>query len=276
METHKVELDGVTLHGYADMPDPFAGLAVVSINGWRGLPSARGSNDSIPGAHGSYGGTRVLRESRSIEVRGAAIAATEFEAVAMIDALEAEVAERPVTMWVHDTHGAWSRLVEVEAVDIVGAWNRNRILFAIDATAADPRRYRPLTIGGPVSLPTQTGGLILPRAFPWDFGVSNRQIFDLVNDGDIPVFPTLRITGSADSITVFGGAQRLVFGQFSGTLVFDSLQRRAWLNGTDVTREVLRRDWPVVPIRGTSAFYFEAVEPSLDIEMTVEYLIGAM
>lgn len=275
METHKVALGDIVLHGYADMPDPFSGLAVTAINGWRGLPGARGRNDSIPGGQGEYQSTRVLREGRSIEIRGAAIAATEFEAISLVDELEAAVAARPIEMWVFDADGAWSRIVEVQVVQIVGAWNRDRIVFAIDAYASDPRRYRPLSVLGPARLPVQVGGLVLPRAFPWDFGVSNIQMIEVENVGDVDILPRLVVEGSADAITIRGGARSLEFGGFDGTLVFDSRERRAWLNGTDVTRSVLRRDWPVVSPGAVDQFYFEAEEPSEDIHLTVEYRIGA-
>lgn len=258
------------------MPDPFSGLVVSAINGWRGLPGARGSNDSIPGAHGSYGGTRVLREGRSIEVRGAAIAATEFEAVALLDALEAEVADRPVTMWVHDSHGAWSRVVEIEAIQVIGAWNRDRIIFAIDAFASDPRRYQGKLTAGPVGIPVQDGGLMLPREFPWDFGVSVRGVAEVINSGKIATLPRIIVEGSADAITIYCGVHRLIYGTFSGTLVFDSTQRRAWLNGADVTRFMLRRDWPVVQAETQVDISFSATEPSPETVLTVEYLIGAM
>lgn len=275
METHSVQLGSVMLHGYAEMPDPFAGLAVTAVNGWRGLPGARGDNDPIPGAHGSYGSTRVLRELRSIEVRGAAIAATEFEALALVDQLEAAVAGAPVEMWVNDAQGAYSRVVEVEAVQIVGAYNRNRVVFAVDLTAADPRRYRAPLAAGPAGLPTLDGGLTFPEAFPWNFGDYDFPTASVVNDGDIPVLPVVTITGAADSIVVHGGAQRIEFGDFAGVLVFDSVNRRAWLNGTDVTREMIRRDWPVVAAGETDEFYFVADNPDSTTQLVVDYKIGA-
>ena len=275
METHKVELGGITLHGYADMPDPFVGLAVTAVNGWRGLPGARGDGDPIPGGHGSYAATRVLREERSIEVRGASIAASERAAVAMLDALEAEVAGQPVMMRVHDADGVWWRMVEVETVQVVGAWNRDRVIFAIDAIAADPRRYRDPIMAGPVGLPSQVGGLVLPKAFPWDFGVSVRGVATVDNAGAIPIFPRITVQGSGDDLLVVGGARRLQFAAFDGTMVFDSKQRRAWLNGVDVTRSLLRREWPQVAAGERADFMFEATNPNPDTTLTVEYLIGA-
>ena len=270
-----MQLGSVMLHGYAEMPDPFAGLAVSAVNGWRGLPGARGDSDPIPGAHGNYGSTRVLREQRSIEVRGAAIAASEFEALAMIDALEAELAGSVVEMWVSDAQGAWRRTVEVETVQIVGAYNHHRVRFAVDAIAPDPRRYRAVQTAGPVLLPVHEGGLVLPLAFPWNFGNTIIQQIALNNTGQVPLLPVIRLDGAADAVTVRGGPRRIEFGEFSGSLTFDVRERRAHLNGADVTRWMLRRDWPVVAAGDVSVFYFEATNPSTDLQMTVDYEIGA-
>lgn len=276
METHKVELGGVTLHGYAEAPDPFSGLVVSAVNGWRGLSGSRGENDPIPGAHGSYEAEILLRESRSIEVRAAAVASSEEAALAMVDAVEAAVAGQPVEMWVWDAQGAWRRSVEVETVQIVGAYNRDRVQFAIDAIAPDPRRYQAVETVGPVGLPTLDGGLILPKAFPWDFGTLHRDVALVYNRGTIPLLPVVTVTGSADELIVRGGSYRMVYGEFSGTLVFDSRERRAWLNGSDVTRMMLLRGWPVIQRGETAAFDFEALAPSPGINLTVSYEIGAM
>lgn len=274
METHRVELGDRTLHGHAER-DPFSGLLVSAINGWRGLSAARGSRDSIPGAHGSYSATSLLRDERSIEVVGAAVASTEGEAIGMIDALEAELAAAPVEMRVHDASGVWSREVEVQAVTIMGRWASNRIRFAIDAVATDPVRYRdPVTVG-PIGLPVRSGGLVLPSSFPWNFGSSIRPALVIENEGSVQLAPTITVIGAADSISVHGGAQQLVFGAFNGTLTLDAESRRAWLNSRDVTRLLTRRDWPVIKPGASAQYFFDAVNAAENTAMTVTYQIGA-
>lgn len=275
METHKVELGGVTLHGYADTPDPFAGLVVTAVNGWRGLSGARGDNDPVPGAHGSYGAARLLRESRSIEVRGAAVAASEFDAVSMLGDLEAAISDEPVEMWVHDAQGAYSRVVEVEALQIIGAYNRDRIIFAIDAIAPDPRRYRAWQQLGPVGLPQREGGLELPSEFPWSFGIRSGGTLELKNVGSVEMLPVLMVSGGFDAVTVDVGGRLLMFGEVreGETLVLDSVQRRAFLGGRDVTAQLLRREWPRVPAGDTQTVRFACTNPSSPT-LAARYRIG--
>lgn len=262
------------LHGYAEA-DPFAGLMVSQVNGWRGLPGSRANGDMIPGGQGSYALTGILREPRSIEVVGAAIAASEAEALQLLRQLEAELGVEPVEMRVLDDSGEWSRTVETEAVSIIGQFNRGQIRFSIDLIAPDPRRYQTWLVSGPAGLPVRTGGLILPSAFPWHFGTYEFPVATIENVGDVEILPRISLRGSASGVVVIGGPQRLEYGSFSGELLFDADDRRAWLNGADVTQYMIRRDWPVVGPGEISNFYFEAISPSPDLSLMVQYRIGA-
>lgn len=273
-----MQLGSVTLHGYAEMLDPFVGLAVSAVNGWRGLPGARGSSDPIPGAHGSYQSARVLREERSIEIRGAAIALTESAALAMLDALEAAVAGVPVAMWVTDEQGSWVRFVEVETVQVIGNYASNRVRFAIDAIASDPRRYSAEEFVGPIELPKQVGGLTFPAAFPWTFGTKSGGTAELHNRGTADLFPKLEVSGgSFDSVTISVGGSRIEFGSLSEgqTLVVDSKQRRAFVDGVDVTRELLKREWPSLKPGETQTVSFACESATGDPTLVIWFQIGA-
>lgn len=265
-----LQLGGISFEGGAGND----GYYVRSITGWDALPSARGSLDAIPGADGSFQRVDIWRDSRVITIEGVMAAGTR-------DAVEARRAhlmamlKASAVLRVTDELGTLSAHVDVEDIDPTdhGAW-ATWIDFTIDLIAPDPVRYRDMLTVGPVGLPSRSGGLILPSAFPWNFGSESREVATVTNTGELPVLPRMVVTGSAASITVHGGPYRLAFGAFDGVLVFDSLERRAFLNGTDVTRDLVRRDWPVVAAGATSEFSFEAVSPSPDISLTVEYLIG--
>lgn len=270
-----VEIGGVLLHGAPPDPGvPFRGLMHSTLTGWRGLSGARGSDDPIPGAHGSFEQSEILRSERSMALTGAAIGADPAEASAYLEQLESALADRVVPLRVCDDTGVWSRRIEVEAFQPAERWNRARVPFTIDMIAPDPARYRDPVFLGPIGLPVQEGGLILPAAFPWDFGTATRPVGVLVNDGTVPVLPRMVLQGAADAVTVHGGPRRLEFGTFTGELTFDSTERRAWLAGVDVTRDVIRRDWPVVPASVSADFFFVATNPSPDLTLTVEYQIG--
>ena len=208
-------------------------------------------------------------------LNGAAVGVDPAHASGLLEQLEAALAEQVVELRVCDDTGVWSRMVEVEAFQPAEQWNRRRVPFTMDLIAPDPVRYRDSVTLGPVGLPVRAGGLVLPQAFPWDFGVSIRPVATLVNEGSVPVLPRVTVRGSADSLVVQGGPRRVEFGEFSGELVIDSRERRAWLNGSDVTRALTRRDWHTVPPGTQQDFVFDAPGASPGTEMTVEYRIGA-
>lgn len=265
-----VEVCGI---GFGGDHNPVGGLIYQQLIDWDGRTQARGGGDSIPGGQGVFARTQELRESRVISIEAAIVADSADEYFAV----KRRVENMPMfgEMRVDQGDGVWTRAIEVESIDIPDAWGGTETLFTIDVTAPDPVRYRdPLTLG-PIGLPVRSGGLEFPAAFPWHFGDSVRPVGTLTNDGSVPVLPRMTMSGSADSVIVHGGPRRLEFGAFDGTLVFDSAERRAWLNGVDVTRQLVRRDWPVVGPGESQDFFFEAVNPSPDTVLeSVVYKIG--
>lgn len=266
---HQILLGGVSIGG-ADGRVTFSELV-----GWDGLPDARGSNEPIPQAHGSFGRPQLWRESRAVSVTGW-LHAADREAVELLRREVTAAWEAADEITVYDNTGTWSTAAEVQTVTFpdMGGWAHD-IPFTIDLITPDPVRYSEWLTVGPAGLPTHTGGLRLPKAFPWNFGTSDQPVATVVNYGTVPVLPRVTVMGAASSIIVRGGPRRLEFGAFSGTLVLDSEYRRVHLNGVDVTRALIRRDWPMVPAGESHDFYFEAVSPSPETALTVDYRIGA-
>lgn len=266
--TDVVEVGGIQFIG-----DEAAELIYSEIKDWDGVTDARGKGDAIPGGHGQYASTSLVRESRAITLKAAIIAHTSerfFELKRQVEAIDS-VCE----MRVDQGDGVWSRGVEIQQITIPDWHGRTITPFTIDMVAPDPVRYRDVVVLGPVGLPVLEGGLFLPASMPWDLGTDVRSVLTVVNDGALPCFPVVRLSGSAASVLVSAGPRRLGFGAFDGTLSFDAGDRRAFLNGGDVTRQMTRRDWPMVPPGVSHEFSFEAVSPSPDFLMTVEYRIGA-
>ena len=257
----------------------FAELTYSSLAGWDGIPDDRGGGDSIPGGHGVYARAGVLRDSRAIVLTANLVTDSSerfFELKRMLEALP------PVgELRVDQGDGVWSRRVEIQHLSIPDFHTRTVTEFTIDMIAPDPVRYSDILTAGPALLPVQVGGLVFPAAFPWDFGTFDHAKAVVTNTGSLPILPRIIIESLvpdgpvfADSVTVFAGPRRLEFGPFSGRLVFDAVERRAWLNGVDVTRQMIRREWPVVGPGETQEFYFEAVNPSPNISLSCEYRIG--
>lgn len=266
--TH-VELCGV---GFSGDETPDGGLIFSSLVDWDGVPEARGETDPIPGADGAYSRASIYRASRAVSVNAAIVADSVDEFLAVRRRVEAMPAQGLMRVDLGD--GFWSRHVEVQKVTIPDARAGAETEFVIDLVAPDPVRYRDLVSVGPVGVPTRVGGLVFPAAFPWDFGTEEREAATVVNVGTVSVLPVVTVTGSASSVTVSGGPRSLVFGAFEGTLVFDSVQRRAFLNGRDVTRQMVRRDWPVVGAGESQDFFVDATDP-VGVSLMVEYRIGA-
>lgn len=272
----RIELCGI---GFGGEHMPEGGLIYSNLDGFDGRPSARGGGDAIPGGSGDYGRTFEQRESRVVTVNAAILA----DSTAEYMAIKRRVENMPMfgELRVDQGDGVWMLGAEIDTVRIPDAYMGFETEFTIDLVAPDPVRYRDVVVAGPAGLPVQDGGLVLPEEFPWDFGTSIRPIATVVNSGAVPVLPRMVLgsstpggTASADAVTVRGGPNRLEFGPFDGTLVFDSLERRAWLNGVDVTRQVIRRDWPSVAPGVSADFFFVADDPSPDLVLTVEYRIG--
>lgn len=245
------------------------------VEGWRGVPSSRGRTDSIPGAHGAFPRSPVLRSERLITVKGFVRTSSHGETTAICDEMS-QMLEQESVMRVEDEQGIWCREVELNRFVPDDPKGTGFARFVIDLTSHDPLRYRePVTLG-PVGLPVREGGLVFPAEFPWNFGAEMVAVQPATNDGAVPVHPVIRVEGSASSLVVFGGPRRLEFGAFTGVLVLDSLQRRAWLNGVDVTIDMVRRDWFVIEPDTTENFSFTAANPVGEPRLWIDdFKIGA-
>lgn len=254
---------------------PTDGLYWTDLQGWWGLPDLKASSDSIPGAHGSFEKANHYRESRVITVVGHILADSPAGLAAVRQRLETALAAGAGEMSVTTgAYGTWFRTVEVDTLDIEPDHGKRSTKFTVDMIAHDPIRYSELLTAGPATLPIVSGGLMLPDELPWSLGTSIKPVATVVNTGELPLLPRIIVTGSAPSLTVKAGAYILQFGAFDGTLVFDSLQRRAWLNGFDVTADIIRRGWPVVQPGATADFLFDYDGVDIGTELIVEYRIG--
>ena len=268
------------LHGYAET-DPFTGLVLSSLTGWRGLPGARSWSDSIPGGHGSYQRRQLFREGRSMELRGGVVAESEEAAALLLDEFEAAVGNGYVEMRVSDATGVWSRTVEVLNLTPAERWNADRFGFTLDLFADDPLRYRDAVLLGPVGLPVKRGGLRLPQAFPWNFG-DGRELsrISVENTGSAPMFPRVIVDGGFSSLIVRDITAGRTFEYASPVpagkrLVIDSRHSVATIDGRAVTRNATRREWFEIDKTSTHIFDFRVTDPVSTPQMWVEQKIGA-
>lgn len=271
MIPHQIDLAGfsfaATGHGHE--------LYVLELKGWYELPDVRGKVEAIPNAHGSYNRAQVYRESKAITLT-ALQTSTDRPAVERLRQELTSKLHEPTQIAVTDETGTWLSDVIIESVEFQ-EWNAREPAFrlVIDMLAPDPIRYQPVTVTETVTLPERSGGLTLPAALGWNLGTDIRSRATLENWGTTPLYPKLVVEGRARSITVAVGRSQLSFPAFDGVLVFDCRERRAILNGVDVTRSLIKRDWPVVDPDRTVYLDFWAIEPNPEISMHAEYKIGA-
>ena len=274
-----VELLGVTFAG-AEEPD--AGLIWSDLEGWWGLPDSRGEADLIPGEHGRFKRSKVLREARVLTLSGAIYAADNFGLVEARTRLEAALAEGIGSMRVATAaSGVWERWVEIDTLTIAPDHGRRWTTFTIDMLAPDPRRYGPEQVVGPVGLPVSTGGVRLPQRMPWNFGTVSEQSRLLVpNSGAIKLHPFIDVSGGFNTVSVVDitSGRRLSLNwqvPEGSTLVLDSGARRATVDGSDVTRWLTRRQWFEIPAGETHEFRFEVSAPNGSPEMRARFRNGA-
>lgn len=267
-----IELFGIILSG---AKAPVEGLYWTDLEGWWGLPEAKSSGDSIPGAHGRYRRSTIYRDSRVVTLTGHILTESPLALAGTRHRLERALSAGSGEMIVAvSNYGVWSRWVEIDTLTIEPDHGRTYTKFIVDMIA-DPVRYKRTETAGPVEPPVTVGGLELPESFPWDFGTSTRPQALITNDGDVAILPRAVVTGSGNSVEVLGGGRRVSYGQFSGELVFDSAERRAWLNGVDVTPNMLMRAWHKIQPGETQAFSLSVDDPADGTSLSVEYRIGA-
>lgn len=266
-DIHEVTICGVRFSG-SDGP-----LSFSQIQGWYSGPAVRGEGDVIPSAHGRYRRVELWRDSPLITVVARIEHFRHEDTVSEINRIVNALTGQG-EMRVLDETGVWTRWVEIQRVGVSEVGGVPGADITIDLIAPDPVRYRDASVVGPVGLPVREGGLMLPAALPWDLGTRTRPAVTVENTGKVPTLPVVRVQGAASSIVVHGGPRQVEYGPFDGVLVVDSRQRRAWVNGSDITRGLLRRDWHQVAAGESQDFYFTATGADPDTELTVEYQIG--
>lgn len=274
-----VELMGVTLAG-SGRPD--AGLVWSEVDGWSGLPDAKGGNDSIPGSHGSFGRRKLFRESRQITLKGAIYASDNAGLVAIRDGLEAALAEGVGIMKVSTpAAGVWERGVEIDTLDIDDDHGRNSTRFVIDMIAPDPRRYGPAQRVGPAELQSSIGGVRLPQRMPWNFGTATEgSRLTVPNAGAFSMAPVLEVTGGFSQVTIYeiatGRRLRLDWAvSVVDVAVFDCGARRVTVGGADMTRWLRVREWFDIPAGQVGEYRFDVVGRVGDPLLSATFRIGA-
>lgn len=115
-----------------------------------------------------------------------------------------------------------------------GGWAR----FSLSLIAPDPRRYSVSVSSVETGLPTSSGGMALPLAFPLTLGATlDSGVLSVTNEGNMSTRPTLTVYGPVDagSVTHLGTGRTLRWHEAIPAdrfLLIDTDKRRALLDGT--------------------------------------------
>jgi hypothetical protein len=149
----------------------------------------------------------------------------------------------------------------------------NRANFSLSLLAPDPRRYDSTSRSVSLVLPVLTGGIAPPLTPPLTItGSTSTSQATLVNDGNVPTYPTLVIVGPCPPATIVnlstGEARRVLDPVPAGqSLVVDELNGTATVQGQ--ARRVLGT--PVGLRPGVNEIAFSADGYEADAQLLISY-----
>lgn len=172
---------------------------VVAVRGLEGMPKVRTSNILRPLDHGAFPGNDYL-PTRVIEIDVVVEGATDAIFAANMDALGMACATQPVELpLTFQLPGRGNRLVNCRpaASDVpVDMNHKYRIpMKTIQFEATDPRIYDVAVQSTNLTVPTVSGGLAFPLAFPLSWGSATGSSQILTNAGSFGSRPIVTITG---------------------------------------------------------------------------------
>ncbi len=273
----RVQIGDLVFVGQPD--ETFNGLLVErgGLTDWYSLAPAKNPKEERPQDHGSFRRGKIFRQSKTITVKGWAVAGNRTQAFERRQTLVGLLAaEDELLMRVTDDFSTTERVVVVEDVDVPDNPTTN-FEFAIDMTAEDPRRYD-VVVPKVTGLPMPAGGASWPVSWPVSWGaVGVLGRVSSTNTGTADSVPLFQVTGGLPDgfLLEQEGTGRVI--RFEGaipvgsTLFLNPRTGRASLNGqADRSGLLTRSDWWSVAPGGTSAVRFSSLGGHVgDPELTV-------
>lgn len=237
-----------------------------SLEGWDS-PNSRSEFTDREADHGSYA-SPVYLSSRPVTLAGTLVAASRDALETAMDALRAACTfdDTTLTVWESQPRQAQVRRSGKPLMQYV---TDTTATYSVMVTAADPRRYGTTLHEDTTSLPSTSGGLVLPAAVPITFSgtVVSGQI-TATNAGDMDTRPLLTITGPVVQPIISaaypdGSVRQLIYTQdlqAGDTLTVDTDSHAVTLNGAVSRRRfmVVPSGWPTIPARQTVSYQFQS------------------
>jgi hypothetical protein len=225
------------------------------VEGWDS-PEVRAELQDREADHGSWA-SPVYLGSRPITLKGTLEAPDRPTLDGALDQLYAAAAltDTTLTVWEATPKQALVRrsgkVLAEYVTDRTATWS-------VMVTAADPRRYSTTLQSGTTGLPTTTGGLVFPAAFPLAFSATtvSGQI-NAANSGSMDTRPVLTIAGPVVAPVVSalypdGSVRQLAYSldlASGDALVIDTDAHTVILNGGVSRRRFMTvaSGWPTIP-----------------------------
>lgn len=265
MITTSIQLGEIT---FADVS--YDGWSFWDLIDWWGNTSDKSEVVERPQAHGAFGVSRSLRESRAISFQATFIGSSQADTENAFDAIAAVGATGPVQMIVTTPAGRSARTVTVEKVTPANHRGRKYGRVAVDVIARDPRRYAvsedvPWVTTEP---PSPGAGLLWPAVWPliWPAGGTSGRL-TLVNRGMAPSAPMFRLDGGFDTalITTVETGARIGFDRpvpDGSVVALDTEAHRATIDDqSDVSRWLRWREWELIPPGASRSYQFDVTAP---------------
>lgn len=225
--------------------------------------------DKRPNAHGAYGLGQLFTEEHRPLITGQYYGTSSIDAKRARERLVSAFSEGfPVSIAVTDEEGVTTRRA-AWLVDYDAPFDADfaHFTFDIEFIAPDPRRYG-ATESSSTGLPTPGSGLVwnlgtAPSGLYFDWGTAGSLgQLSVTNGGGAATNPRIEVGGAGAflagfRVTEIETGRELILERptdFGDVVVLDSRTQRATLNGGDISRFLVSRDWFEIPAGATRRY----------------------
>ncbi|MDX3747448.1 phage distal tail protein [Streptomyces sp. AK08-02] len=237
-----------------------------SLDGWDS-PEVRAEYTDREADHGAWA-SPVYLGSRPITLAGTIVAPSQDLLEAAMERLRAAAALTDTVLTVWETV-AKQATVRRSGKPLMQYVTDTTATYSVMVTAQDPRRYSTTLSTGTTALPSTTGGLALPAAFPLAFSATTvAGLINAVNSGTVDTRPVLTITGPVVAPVIAalypdGTVRQLLYSLDLVTgdvLTIDTDARTVLLAGGVSRRRFMTVSggWPVIPAGSSVSYQFQS------------------
>lgn len=237
-----------------------------TLEGWDS-PEVRSEFTDREADHGAWA-SPVYLGSRPITLAGTIVAGSQDLLEAAMERLRAAASLTDTVLTVWETV-AKQASVRRSGKPLMQYVTGATATYSVMVTAQDPRRYSTTLSTGTTALPSTTGGLALPSAFPLTFSATtvSGQV-TAQNAGTVDTRPVLTITGPVVAPVIAalypdGTVRQLLYSLDLVTgdvLTIDTDARTVLLNGGVSRRRFMTvaGGWPVIPAGSSVNYQFQS------------------